>query len=199
MNAFAQALETALAQGPVVKGKQLHKKPIAPTKLTLVDTTPAKTAEPKVSKPDEPPISRALRLEGPIAEIKIPHGAKSGQAKDEKTGEDVHFLQFCRPVKGGLVNIYLRGATASRYAGKTVVARVRVWEKTIKRADGSMAAFLFVDLHPLKTANATPDHRLAISDGNHRPKKLAAGEGYYILTPAPLLGTIALKPLSPKA
>ena len=123
--------------------------------------------------------SRETLKSGEIIRILVPESAEMGVFKSENL--EIHYLQFVRPVKGGLVNFFVQ--TKDDCRGKNITARVSVMRKTFT----DERSFLYIDLFP-ETTSVT--RRLAVL--TEKPSIESNWEIFK--TPEPLRGFIVLAP-----
>lgn len=139
------------------------------------------TAQKPTHKEPRQVTHRKTHLKGTVVSIVVPKASwcRPGEFEGQR------FIQFARPVHGGLVNIFVKSDRPEQYSGKELSAEVEVIEKFFD--DGK--SYLLVDLVPSKAA-AT--HRLIINNG----LPLKASEGTSVFDcPAPLKGQVVIKQL----
>ncbi len=109
--------------------------------MTSLDVAPLATS----SRISVEVIKRESLWRGGIVEIKIPLVCREGMTND------LHFIQFARTVKGGLINFFVRDENPIQHCGRTITAEAEILRK--EYADGR--SFVYVDLRPAPDKAAT--------------------------------------------
>ena len=120
----------------------------------------------------------------------VPTDAREGSFTSPK--ETVKYLKCIQGVKGGFVQIFVRGHNPTRLIGQKIVAAVEVWKKTMANGE----KYLYVDLWPLPDATEVT-HRMSVM--SVPIQQVIWQEGMVRFgTPAPRVGVIVLSSFDAK-
>jgi hypothetical protein len=126
--------------------------------------------------------NRELLWSGGVIEISVP--ADAAERRYTEMEDDVHYLQFSRNIKGGVVNCFVHTNDTS-FLGKKITAEIAVMRKTL--VDGR--TYLYIDLRPVERTTIIT-HRLAIVA--NEPGMWSGNDWVMFETPSPLRGAIIL-------
>ena len=150
--------------------------------MTSLDVAPG--TAPTTSSPPRVPVAVTKRIRewsGGVIWIKVPKVVRTGTFKDDQV--EIPFIQFARPVPGGVVNIFMHTADVEKYVGREITAKAEVHYKEM--ADGR--AFYHIDLYP---TDEPASHQLIVEP---RQNTVSPAKATVFKTPSPLQGEIVIK------
>lgn len=130
---------------------------------------------------------------GATVVIKIPRLSREGTYPPVNGAPGGKYLQFARPVRGGVVNLFYHHEEPDSFRGELVVAEVEVWQKTVTGG----REFIYVDLKPTSIDKWT--HSLAVMP--FKKNELVRGDDYRMFElpkSGGLVGTIVIAPVGNK-
>lgn len=119
---------------------------------------------------------------GGVVKVRIPKEARLGSCPID--GGELHYLQFCRPVKGGVIYHFVHTEDEA-LVGKMIHAEVQLWQRTLS----DTRKYFYLDFKPV-------DRSVPLT---HRCSVMSAGDTWpndwkQFVTPTPIRGVVLFSP-----